>query len=388
MPYEPDTKLRVALTALAVSAAVLLSFGLVMVYSATVVRWDAYYFTKQLLWSVLGLGVCVAAAAVPQSALKKIGWLVLAAAVVCLVLVLVSPFGVERNHARRWFGFGTTSLFQPSELAKLGLIVALAWYGDRYQRQMRSFVRGLIVPGIMIGLVAGLVFVEPDFGTGILIGVIGGAILLVAGVRLLHVAPVALCVLVCLGVFMWHNPKCRVRIFEGWRNQTQNIDGPAYQAFQAKLAIGSGGWKGLGIGDGVYKQGFVPEAHTDFILSVIGEEAGLVGTMGVLILFVVLVISGMTIARHAQDTFGMLLAFGITFWIGLQAAINIGVVTSALPNKGLPLPLISYGGSNLVVTLGSIGLLLNVAVNALRADAPATPSVEPEEIAEPELTRC
>ncbi|MDW7981132.1 MAG: FtsW/RodA/SpoVE family cell cycle protein, partial [Verrucomicrobiales bacterium] len=148
MPYEPDTKLRVALTALAVSAAVLLSFGLVMVYSATVVRWDAYYFTKQLLWSVLGLGVCVAAAAVPQSALKKIGWLVLAAAVVCLVLVLVSPFGVERNHARRWFGFGTTSLFQPSELAKLGLIVALAWYGDRYQRQMRSFVRGLIVPGI------------------------------------------------------------------------------------------------------------------------------------------------------------------------------------------------------------------------------------------------
>jgi len=385
---NPNTSLRIAIAALVLATGLLLSFGLVMVYSATTVQWGVYYLTRQLMWALLGVGACVIAATLDYSLLKKLAWLLFVVAVVFLVLVLCSPLGIERNHARRWFGYGNTSLFQPSELAKPALIVLLAWYGDRFQRHLTSFRRGLVVPGLLIGLVAGLVFVEPDFGTGILIGTIGCAMLIVAGVRLRQIVPVALCALVGLGAFMVHNPKCVDRIVHGWLDQEKNKEGPAYQAYQAKLAIGSGGWKGLGIGNGVHKLGFVPEAHTDFIFSAIGEETGLIGTMGVVAVFVVLVMSGVVTARFAQDTFGMLLAFGITFWIGLQAVINIGVVTSALPNKGLPLPFISYGGSNLVVSLGSVGVLLSIGLRALRRQVVPVEEVEPDEIAEPEPARC
>lgn len=388
MAHNPTISLRIAIAALVLATGVLLSFGLVMVYSATTVQWGVYYLTRQLMWALLGVGACVIAATLDYGLLKKLAWPLFVVAVVLLALVLVSPLGIERNHAKRWFGYGKTSLFQPSELAKPALIVLLAWYGERFQRQMKSFRRGLVVPGLLIGLVAGLIFVEPDFGTGILIGTIGGAMLIVAGVRLRQVVPVALCVLVGLGAFMVHNPKCVERIFDGWLDQEKNKEGAAYQAYQAKLAMGSGGWKGLGIGNGVHKLGFVPEAHTDFIFSAIGEETGLVGTMGVVAVFVVLVMSGIVTARYAQDTFGMLLAFGITFWIGLQAVINIGVVTSALPNKGLPLPFISYGGSNLVVSLGSVGVLLSIGLRALRRQAVLVQEVEPDEIAEPEPARC
>ncbi len=367
---------------------VLLSFGLVMVYSTTMVQWGTYYLTRQLMWALLGVGVCVVAATLDYALFKKLAWLLFFAAVVFLVLVLVSPLGIERNNARRWFGYGRTSLFQPSELAKLALIILLAWYCDRFERQMKSFRRGLLVPGLLIGLVGGLVFVEPDFGTGILIGTIGGAMLIVAGVSLRHAVPLALCALLGLGMFAWHNPKCFERIIPGWLDQEKNKEGAAYQSYQAKLAIGSGGWKGLGIANGVHKLGFVPEAHTDFIFSVIGEETGLIGTLGVIAGFAVFVVSGIITAKYARDTFGTLLAFGITFWIGLQAAINIGVVTSALPNKGLPLPLISYGGSNLVVTLCSVGILLSIGLRALACQSAHFEEVEPDEIAEPELSRC
>lgn len=366
----------------------LLSFGLVMVYSTTMVQWGTYYFTRQLIWALFGVGVCVIAATIDYRILKRLAWPMFLLVIVCLALVLVSPLGIERNHARRWLGYNRTSLFQPSELAKPALIILLAWYADRFPRHLSSFKGGLVVPGLLIGLVAGLVFVEPDFGTAILIGAIGGVMLIIGGVRLRHVVPVALCALIGLGAFMLYNPKCANRIFHGWLDQEKNKEGIAYQAYQAKLAIGSGGWKGLGIGNGVHKLGFVPEAHTDFIFSVIGEETGLIGTIGVMVAFILLVVGGILTARHARDTFGMLLAFGITFWIGLQAAINIGVVTSALPNKGLPLPFISYGGSSLVVTLGSIGVLVNIGLRSLAHQVTPIDEVEPEEIAEPELARC
>jgi len=187
--------------------------------------------------------------------------------------------------------------------------------------------------------------------------------LLVAGVRWKYFVPPILAGALAIGLSIWRDPVRMKRIFS-WLNLEEHKSGAGYQAYQAMLALGRGGWTGLGLGNGRQKLGFVPEHHTDFILSIIGEELGLIATLLVVMAFVVIVICGIYVSCRARDTFGLLLGSGITFLIGLQAAINIGVVTSALPNKGLPLPFISYGGSNLVAMLTCVGLLLSIARQA------------------------
>src|ERR1051325_6477214 len=244
------------------------------------------------------------------------------------------------------------SLFQPSELAKIALIIAVAWYGDHFQRQMPTFKRGILVPGIFIGLTLGLIFVEPDRGTTILLAAVSAGMLLIAGVRWKFFIPPIVLAAAALAVSLWHDPMRMKRIFS-WLYLEENRDGVGYQAYQAMLALGSGGWSGLGLGNGRQKLGFVPEHHTDFILSVIGEALGLIATLLVVAAFVAIVLCGINIAKNSRDAFGLLLGAGIAFLIGFQAFINIGVVTSALPNKGLPLPFVSYGGSNLFIMLGS-----------------------------------
>ncbi|MGC3958911.1 MAG: FtsW/RodA/SpoVE family cell cycle protein [Verrucomicrobiota bacterium] len=191
--------------------------------------------------------------------------------------------------------------------------------------------------------------------------------LLLAGVRWLYIIPPMVAGIVGLAASLLYDPMRMKRIFS-WLYLEENKDGVGYQAYQAMLALGSGGWFGLGLGNGRQKLGFVPERHTDFILSIIGEELGLVATLAVVIAFVLVVICGIYIATHSRDTFGTMLAAGITFLIGLQAFINIGVVTSALPNKGLALPFISYGGSSLVAMLACVGLLFSVARQARAAE--------------------
>jgi len=253
--------------------------------------------------------------------------------------------------------------FQPSELGKIALIIMLAWYGDRYQRQMQTWKRGILFPGALIALTLGLVFVEPDRGTTILLAAVSGMMLLIAGVRLKCIVLPVLLGVAGLAVSLLHDPMRLRRIF-GWWDMEQHKDGVGYQAYQAMIALGSGGWTGLGLGNGRQKLGFVPEDHTDFIFSIIGEELGLIATLLVVLAFVVIAICGIYIALRARDPFGSLLAAGVTFLISLQAAINIGVVTSALPNKGLPLPFISYGGSNLLAMLTGVGLLFSIARQA------------------------
>jgi cell division protein FtsW len=267
------------------------------------------------------------------------------------------------NGARRWFNLHGVR-FEPSELGKVALIIALAWYGDRYQRRMHTFKWGMAIPIGIIGVVLGLVFVEPDRGTTILLAAVSGAILLLAGVQWKFIVPPVVLAIAGLVVSILHDPMRMKRIFS-WLDLEENKDGVGYQAYQAMIALGSGGWGGLGLGNGRQKLGFVPEQHTDFIFSIIGEELGLVTTLLVVLAFVVLAVCGIYIALHARDRFGMLLAAGVTLLISLQAAINIGVVTSALPNKGLPLPFISYGGSNLLAMLGCVGILLGVARQAV-----------------------
>ena len=359
--------MRVAVTVLVFCVAALLSLGMVMLYSSSMTQVGAHYLIMQLIWCVLGLGLCFAAAAMDYRWLKKIAWPLLAFAAILLAMVLVPHLyrfthfvdTPRINGARRWFDLRGIR-FQPSELAKLALIIAVAWYGEHFQRQLPTFKRGILTPGLFIVPVLGLIFIEPDRGSTILLSCVCGAMLVFGGVRLHYILPPIAVGAIGLAWSLWHDPMRRERIL-AFLHPEKYKDGVGYQSWQAMIALGSGGWTGLGLGNGRQKLGFVPEHHTDFILSIIGEELGLVATLLVVLTFVILVICGLYIAGKARDTFGLLLASGLTLLIGLQAAINIGVVTSALPNKGLPLPFISYGGSNLLAMLTCVGLLLSVA---------------------------
>ncbi len=333
-----------------------------MLYSSAAAKEGTHLLRMQSIWCGAGLIAAVVLARIDYQLFKKLAWIMLAIAIILLILVLIPGIGVRRGGSRRWFSIGF-ALFQPSELAKLCLIIALAAYADRFQRHMSKFGKGLIIPGLFIGLVVGLIFVEPDRGSSALIAAVCGVMLVVAGVKLRHLIPIGTLGL-ALFVFSLLNDPVRGSRIHSWLNQEETRAKTGYQGWQAMLAFGSGGTTGLGLGNGRQKLGFVPEGHTDFILSVVGEELGLVATVGVVAGFLVILICGVFIALRARDTFGYMLATGITFLISLQAFINIGVVTGALPNKGLALPFISYGGSSLLMMLSCVGVLFNIAAQS------------------------
>jgi cell division protein FtsW len=366
---------KIAVTVLVFCVAALLALGMVMLYSSSMVQSGARFLVMQLIWCTLGLIGALTMTLLDYRHLKKVWWLLLGSALALLVLVLL--LGIVRGHARRWFNLGPAN-FQPSEFAKLALIIALAWYGERYRRQMPTWTIGILIPGCFIGLTAALIFKEPDVGNALLLATVTGIMLLIAGIRLKYFLPPVLLVAVGVGAFICYNPMRSERVYS-WLHIEETKRDKGMQAYQAMVALGSGGITGKGLGDGRQKLGFVPEQHTDFIFSIIGEELGLIATLLVVITFIALVICGLYISANACDTFGLLLGSGITFLIGLQAFINIGVVTSALPNKGLPLPFISYGGSNLLMMLACVGILLSIARQARVTQAKSDPSLEPEE---------
>jgi len=350
--------MKLAVTLLVFCVAALLALGMVALYSCAGSR----YLAMQLSFCAVSLVLAVVACLLDYRQLKKIVWPLWGLALVLLVLVLIPHIGIKVNGARRWIGYGAAR-FQCSEFAKLALIVVLAWYAERYQRQMPTWKRGILIPALFIAPILGLIFIEPDRGTTILLAAVSLTMLLVAGVRWRYVIPPAVGAVAVLAYSLWHDSMRRGRIFS-WLHLEENKSGVGYQAWEAMLALGSGGWTGLGLGNSRQKLGFVPEHHTDFILSMIGEELGVVATLLIVVAFVVIVVCGLYIAVNSSDNFGLLLGSGITFLIGMQAFINIGVVTSALPNKGLPLPFISYGGSNLMMMVCSVGLLLSIARRA------------------------
>jgi cell division protein FtsW len=357
--------MKVAVTTLAFCVAALLALGLVMLYSSSMTQVGAQYLKLQLVWCVLGFVLCVTATSLDYQVLKKAAWPMFFLALVLLVLVLLPlPHGLTKkiNGAHRWFILPGMRL-QPSEFGKIALVIVLAWYCDRFQRHMHTLRWGVLQPMLIITAMLALIFREPDRGTTILLAAVSGSMLLMAGVRWKFIVPPVILAAVGLVVSILHDPMRMRRIFSWW-DLEDHKEGVGYQAYEAMIALGSGGWTGLGLGNGRQKLGFVPEHHTDFIFSIIGEELGLVATLLVVLAFVVIVCCGIYIALHARETFGTMLAIGVTLLIGLQAAINIGVVTSALPNKGLPLPFISYGGSNLLAMLTCVGILLSVARRA------------------------
>jgi cell division protein FtsW len=284
--------------------------------------------------------------------------------------------------AHRWIGLPHLPHFQPSELAKLAVILFLAAYGEHYQRQMATLKQGLAIPIAILIVPIALIFEEPDRGCAILLAAVAGTMLIVAGVRLLYLALPAVLGAGGLAYSLMHDPMRLKRIL-AWLHPELTKDGVGYQAYQAMIAFGSGGWIGVGLGNSRQKLGFLPEHHTDFIFAIIGEELGLVTTLAVVLIFVVLMFCGLHISRRAGDPFGMLLAAGITFMISIQAFINMGVAASLLPNKGMPLPFISYGGSNLLLMLVSIGLLLSISRSAVEPPAiKANPFEVPEKLSD------
>jgi len=358
--------MKFASTTLVFVVSALLALGLVMLYSAAMFHRGGASLGSQLLWCCIGVGVCLFAAMADYQLLKKVSVPALVLALLLLVAVMIPGIGLERNGARRWLQLpGTT--FQPSEFAKLAVIIALAHYCERKGRRMGTFRYGLLIPGAMLALFLGLIFIEPDWGATVLLAMVCGLMLFLAGTKLRFIIPPVV-MLGAAGGFLLSQNTVRLNRIMSWLDPEGTKQGVGYQAWQSLIALGSGGTTGLGLGNGRQKLGFVPEHQTDFIFSVIGEELGLIATMGIVVAFVLLVICGAFIAMRARDFFGYMLASGMTLLIGLQAFINIGVVTSTLPNKGLPLPFISRGGTNLVVMLFCVGVLLSVARFASREE--------------------
>ena len=353
-----------------------------MLYSAGMATGGARYLMMQLVWGGLGLAVCFAATSIDYRILQRFAMPLFMGTLVLLVLVLIPGIGIKLNGARRWFDLGPMN-FQPSELAKITLLIAIAAWADEHVKKMREFRHGLVLPGAFIGLTLGLVFLGPDFGTTMLLATVCCILLFVAGTHWKYLIPPMGAGAAAITVAIMNNP-LRMKRITAFLNPEQHREDTGFQAYQAMLALGSGGSTGLGLGNGRQKLGFVPEHHTDFIFSVIGEELGVVASLLVVLAFAAIVICGLYIAWHSRDRFGMVLGTGITFLIGLQAFINIGVVTSALPNKGLPLPFISYGGSCLVMMLGSVGVLLSIASRAGESPPEKTkerePAHEPQEL--------
>ncbi|MSU34932.1 MAG: hypothetical protein EXS36_07425 [Pedosphaera sp.] len=333
-------------------------------YSALLLEKHAeVLFSKQLVAIGIGFVGLAIALVIDHRRWNRPVWvgLVWFATLTLLVLALVK--GREINGARRWV-YG----FQPSELAKLALILGMSWYCARFQHRLRSFRFGVLVPGLLTLPLLGLIFVEPDRGTTLLLAGMVGLLLLVAGARWQHVAAAALLAGAVVGTRLAFDPLVQTR-WDAYRRPSEHKSTKAYQNRLAMLALGEGGLLGKGPGAGTQMR-TVPEQHTDFILSVIGEELGLVGTWFVVGAFATILFCGTAIARRAGDsgdTFGMLLATGVTLLITLQAWLNIAVVTMILPNKGIALPFVSRGGSNVVVMLILIGWLLSIDRHTLRA---------------------
>jgi cell division protein FtsW len=352
----------------------LLALGTVMVYSASFVyaerRFGAatFFLERHCIYVLLGCAALFTGCLCDYHWLARRWQWLFPIAGVLLAAVLIPGVGATFNGARRWFAFGPVT-FQPSEAVKPLLVAALAgWLVSRRER-LGSFREGFLPSAGLVAGAAGLVALEPDLGTAMLLFGVLGAMLFSAGLKLRHALPAAGAALLLAASLAWMKlDYLRARFGDWWSGGADPL-GRSYQSTQALIAQGSGGLVGCGVGQGKSKLLFLPEPHNDFILALIGEELGWLGAAAVVCCFACLVWLGWRIARRAPDLLGSLIAFGLTLMLGAQAALNIAVVTRSVPTKGIALPLVSYGGSALIFTLFSIGLLLNVAAH-LPAPAP------------------
>ncbi len=362
-----------------ITTCALVVLGLTMILSASSVSSFANYgssflfFKRQLLWAVVGVVGYALLARTDYRHAKGLGYPAFLISAVLLAAVLVPGIGIVAGGSARWIGLGPFS-FQPSEIAKLALIL---FCGEVFARKQERSLRVLghtalpLLPAL--GVLSVLVMLQPDLGTTLLLGAIGLGMLFVAGAPLAYVVPLGGvgAAVATLAALSEDYRRARILAFlDPWKDPLNT----GYQTIQSLIALGSGGWLGVGLGASRQKWMYIPNAHTDFIYAILGEEMGLLGTLAVLGMFAFLTYLGVQTARRAPDRYGALLASGITLWISVQALVNIGAVTATLPITGVPLPLVSFGGTSLVVSLAAMGVLTNIASQARRAPRGAPPS--------------
>ena len=340
--------------------------GLIAVYSASFAVGELeynspyYFIARQAIWAVVGTGLLIFFMRTDYHQLRNLSPLLMLAALAGLAAVLVPELGVNRNGASRWIALGPLPPIQPSEFAKLALVIYVSAWLSAKSRDLSSFATGLVPFVTMVGLVAGLVMLEPDMGTSIIIILTTITLFFVAGGALSH-----LMALISIGgvtsAFLVVTGGYRADRIFAFVSPEADPAGKGFHILQLLIALGSGGLTGLGVGASRQKFFYVPGAHTDGIFAIIGEEMGFIGAIAVLLLFALLIYRGVRVMLNAPDNFGSLLALGITSWIGYQTIINIGGITRSLPLTGIPLPFLSYGGSALAATMAGTGILLSVS---------------------------
>ena len=344
------------------TVALLVGLGIVMVFNTSYFfageRFgDPYYvFRKHMVSIALGLGVCLIASRTRSHTLERLAYPALAVVTLALVAVLVPGLGIVRGGARRWIGLGALNV-QPSELAKIIVVLYLARSIVRKGARIETFSVGIVPHAIVVGVLAGLIVREPDFGTSVVLSVLVIAMLFAGGVRLRHLV-VPLLPALPLAAWAIHSSPYRLRRVMVFLDPWQHPRDAGFQLVQSFLAFGSGGVLGSGLGESKQKMFYLPEAHTDFIFSVIGEELGLIGALLVVSLFAVLAVRGFRTALRHPAPFGRLVAFGVTVLLVAQAGVNMAVVLGLLPTTGLALPFVSYGGAAMIGALASVGVLL------------------------------
>ena len=345
---------------------ILVFFGLIMVYSASAIFSEKAFnddpfhvFKNQLTWTILGLSILFITIFIPTKLFNRFAWVLFGVTLLLLIMVFIPNFGTKILGAKRWVrigGFG----FQPSELAKLTIIILFAKLfknPDTVNDLKKSFLPGL---GILV-LLTGLIIFEPDFGTAVEIFMIGVIIMFISGVKwiyLFNIGTVTVPAVISLILFAGYRKERILAFLDPGSLATTS----GYQILQSLIAVGSGGVTGLGLGNSVQKLFFLPQAHSDYIFAIIGEELGLLGALLVIGLFLTLFIKGFKIGKKSREPFTQLIAYGISFHIILQVFMNIGITLGLLPPKGLPLPFFSAGGSSLIITLLEIGILLRISL--------------------------
>lgn len=363
--FIPDP---VAIIVVCVVALTILGLTILFSASASFKQGPYYYLGKQLGGVGLAAALCFVTSRLNLDHVRRYAWWIAGALLVLLVLVLVPHLGITVKGSRRWLGHGAARV-QVSEFAKLAMVFCLAHYLSLSQTRLGELKRGYLYPLGIIGAFGGLILLEPDFGTAALTLAVGLLLLFLAGAKWRYILPTIAAAVLAFTVLVMHNPN-RLRRFTAFLDVEGNKQGGTYQLYQSLAAFAAGGTDGAGLGQGRQQANFLPEAHTDFIFAVIGEELGLWYTLGVVAIFTIIFAAGIAHLRRAPNLFHFLLAAGCLLLICLQAVINLGVVTGILPTKGMSLPFISAGLSNLLLMGILTGILINTARTWGRASLP------------------
>ena len=354
-----------------------LVIGIIMIYSTSSAKvTDSTHtmntaFLRHVMWVTIAIIGMLIMMRIDYHYLQKYSTAIFIIALAGLVVVLIPEIGTVTYGARRWVRFGSYFGYQPSEFAKLAMIIFMSGYIAKNQEKMSTFARGFVVPIVLIGVVSLLILKEPDFGTAMFISMISFVLIMVGGTRIIYVMFTMIASIPHIYQILHNIPTYRHNRLLAFLDPWKDPMGIGYQIIQSWIALGSGGIAGLGMGESRQKLFFLPMSDNDFVFSIIGEEFGFIGTTSIVVMFALLTWQGIRVCKTTSDPFGFFLSLGITISLGLQAAINIAVVTGSIPTKGLPLPFISTGGSSILLSMLAIGILLNIAKQSGNTDVSA-----------------